>query len=945
MIRSGMVTVLISMAIYGLAFGQLRTARLKVIADNSIAAAGDEIHHNAGAKSVLRIKGIEHILIFKFDLSPIKGWKVHRAYLYLHAAHEHRLRTIGLSTIASNWQEGNGVDRAVDGGSCFTHAIYPYKRWAGEGSDLTDVTFGAGNTLYAFVDLKEIGGGWLEIDVPAKLISAMLCGASYGLAVSDEKGQTMWNNDIHSRETPFAPYLVVKGEPSKERTKPPAVKNLTARPDPDLSTLNSGAIRLTFDIPIPDGSQSFPFAYRLEIKGGQFEGWTQLPRRLIPFAALPGERQEITVPNLKPETAYELRLSVLDEVGSTSGPSIVKVTSSSSKSYPKPLPEVPLLPKPDPNPISSLFVVPDTVKPDPVTGKVMEDRRGNYDRLNPIWDGRTIRLAAARNETIAFQIVIRAKQVESVEIGDLRGKSGSILASNVRPYRVWCVREGNRWFPEIAVPIQVRFDDHVPNQEYRVIWVDLHVPKGIPADVYRGNIVALADGKRIDVPIYLRVWDFTLPDRPGFVVDLNGYGSVASRFGVRHNTPEGIAIEHAYHRLAYEHRATLNLLAYSHSGRTYEGWAPPIEGEGENAHVAEWRDYDAHYGALFDGSAFFGLTWGGLPIHHQYLPFHENYPIPIKGHYRYESMPGDYRDIIIRHAMEAPPVEEAFTPDYIAGFKAVVRDFVRHFREKGWRGVQMQCYFNNKYYYKDPRKGGRGTSWWLMDEPMHRDDWRALIFFGRMFKEAVRDAGGGVNFIFRCDVSRPQWVRDPDEFLPLVDLMCVSGEFFRKNRRCMEFHRRYGIRFWNYGTPNRVSETNLNGEAWAIKAFLFGADGILPWNTIGRDENFERAEPTALLYPGKRFGINGPLASLRLKALRRGEQDVEYLIALARRFGYDREQIAYEVARFLDLRARTEERFVDDAGRTVFESLRPEDFFKLRYAIGTILTPSAFHRH
>ena len=77
---------------------------------------------------------------------------------------------------------------------------------------------------------------------------------------------------------------------------------------------------------------------------------------------------------------------------------------------------------------------------------------------------------------------------------------------------------------------------------------------------------------------------------------------------------------------------------------------------------------------------------------------------------------------------------------------------------------------------------------------------------------------------------------------------------------------------------------------------------------------------------------------MRLKALRRGEQDVEYLIALARRFGYDREQIAYEVARFLDLRARTEERFVDDAGRTVFESLRPEDFFKLRYAIGTILT-------
>ena len=938
MLKAGILAALILLTLCGTVFGGVQTARLKVIADNSIATSRGEIHHNAGAKSVLRIKGIEHILIFKFDLSPIKGWRVDKARLYLHAVHEHRLRTIGLSTIASDWQEGNGVDRAVEGGSCFTHAIYPYRRWAGDGSDLTDVTFGAGNTLYAFMDLKEIGDNWLQIDVPTRLISAMLCGVSYGLAVSDEKGQTRWNNDVHSREQArFAPYLIVEGEPS-EGSRPPVVGDLTARPDPELSTLRFGAIRLTFHVPEPDNSQSPPFAYRLEIRGGEFEKWTELPRRLIPFAGRPGERQEITVPELKPETTYELRLTVLDEMGAESEPSVVEVTSSSSKPYPDPLPEVSPLPEPDPNPISFLFAVPDTVKPNPITGRVMEDEKGDYDRLNPVWDGRTIHLAAARNETVAFQIVVRAKWVESVGTNDLRGKDDAIPASNVQPYRVWCVREGDRWFPEIAVPMEIRFDDQVPNRKYHVIWVDLYVPKESSAGVYRGNIDVIADGKRVNVPIKLRVWDFTLPDRPGFVVSLNGYGSVASRFGVRHNTPKGIAIEHAYHRLAYEHRATLNLLAYSHSGRTYEGWAPPIEGEGEEAHVADWRDYDAHYGKLFDGSAFSDLTWGGLPIHHQYLPFHENYPIPIKGHYRYKGEAGSYRDIIIQHAMNAPPIERAFTPDYIAGFKSVVRDFVRHFQEKGWREVRMQCYLNNKYYYKDPRRGGRGTSWWLMDEPMHRDDWRALIFFGRMFKEAVNEVGGDVNFIFRCDVSRPQWVRDPDEFLPLVDLMCVSGEFFRKNGRCMEYRRRYGIRFWNYGTPSRVSESNLNGEAWPVKAFLLGADGILPWNTIGRDRNFERAEPTALLYPGKRFNIDGPLASLRLKALRRGEQDVEYLMALAQRFGYDREQIAYVVAQLFELTARTEERFMDDAGRTVFESLRPEDFFKLRGAIGAILT-------
>jgi hypothetical protein len=922
MLGSGILTALISLALCGTVSGGVQTVRLPVIADNSIAASRREIHLNAGAKSVLRIKGIEHILIFKFDLSPIRGWRISRARLYLHAVRDHRLRTIGLSTIASDWEEG---------GSCFTHAVYPHRRWAGEGSDFTDVIFGAGNTLYAFVDLKELEDGWLEIKVPSKLISAMLCGASYGLAVSDEKGQTMWNNDVHSREqTLFAPYLVVEGEPV-EGFGPPAVEGLRAQPTPDEATLRSGAVRLSFRVP-----QSHPFAYRLEIRGGGFRDWTPVPRHLIPFAGKPGERQEVILPDLHPQTRYEFRMTALDEMGFEGEPSFAETNSSPSKPPPEPLPRVSPLPEPDPSPILSLFALPDTVKIDPVTGEIMEAEEDEaYRRRNPVWDGRTVHISAARNEIVAFQIVVETRRVESVEASDLLGDDGRIRASQIRPYRVWCVREGDRWFPEIAIPMEVRFDDPVPDRRYQVIWVDVFVPKDVSPGEYRGEITLEADGRRMEIPLRLRLWDFTLPDDPGFTVDLNGYGSVARFFGVRHNTPDGIAVEHAYHRLAYEHRATLNLLAYSHSGRTYEGWAPPIEGEGEEAHVADWRDYDAHYGPLFDGSAFSDLPRGGTPLHHQYLPFHENYPIPIKGRYWGERITGDYPEIIIRHAMEAPPIEKSFTPDYVAGFKAVVRDFVNHFREKGWTQVRMQCYFNNKYIYKDRRRGGRGTSWWLMDEPMHRDDWRALIFFGRMFKEALKEAGGDVDFIFRCDISRPQWMRDPDEFLPLVDLMCVSGDLFRKNRRCMEYRKQYGIRFWHYGTANRVGESNINGEAWAIKAFLLGADGILPWNTIGRDENFERPEPTALLYPGKRFGINGPLASLRLKALRRGEQDVEYLMALAQRFGYDREQLAYVVAQLLDLTARTEERFVDDAGRTVFDRLSPEDFFALRKAIGT----------
>ncbi len=913
------------------------TERLAVIADNSIAASDREVHYNAGAKSVVRIKGIQHILIFKFDLDPIRGWRVHRARLYLHAVREHRLRTIGLSTISSDWQEGAGTDKAAEGGSSFSHAVYPHRRWAGEQSDFTDVSFGAGYTRYAFVEVRSQPDDWLEIEVSSHLVAAMLSGASYGLAVSDETGQTRWNNDVHSREDhEFAPYLVVEGEPAGEGP-PPGVTVGQVQPEPRAATLRTGAVRLDFTNPSPGEHQSQAFAYRLEMRADGSSDWVEVARYLIPFAEAPGTRQSLTVPGLKPDTRMNFRLTMLDEAGIASAPTVFSGRSSPAKSLPQPLPDMANFARASTT-ATSVFAVPDTVKVDPISGDLLEvSDDAAYRRHNTVWDGQTVHLMAARNEVVGFQLAIEATGIDSVVVSDWTGDVGVIPASQFRWYRVWWVRDGDQWFPEVALPLNLPPQEPISRQRYTILWGDLLVPKDAVPGEYQGTLTLTVDERTVDIPLRLRVWRLTLPDQPRFVVDLNGYSSVARQFGMRSNTPEGIAIEHAYHRLAHAHRSTLDLLPYSQSGLPQEGWVPPVENEGGTLRIQDWSDYDAHYGPLFDGSAFTEPPGQGTPLHHQYLPFHENYPMPIESHYAANRFDGSYPELIARHALEAPPIEDAFTSAYQQGFKEGVRAFVRHFREQGWTSVEMHCYLNNKYYYKNPDQGGRGTSWWLLDEPMHRDDWRALTFFGRLFKDAVRESDVGIPFRYRCDISRPQWVRDPDAFLPLVDLMVVSREFFRKNQRCLEYQRRYGTSFWHYGTANGIGESNLNAEAWAVKAFLLGADGILPWNTIGTDRSFERPTPTALLYPGKRFGLNSPLASLRLKALRRGQQDVEYLLALAERFSYDREQLAFAVAQRLNLTARTETQFVDDAGSTVFEGLRAEDFFALRQSIAAAL--------
>jgi hypothetical protein len=280
--------------------------------------------------------------------------------------------------------------------------------------------------------------------------------------------------------------------------------------------------------------------------------------------------------------------------------------------------------------------------------------------------------------------------------------------------------------------------------------------------------------------------------------------------------------------------------------------------------------------------------------------------------------------------MKAEPIEQATDEELRDEFKAIAAQFAAHFREKGWTHTQFQFYQNDKYYYKDPKEGGRGTSWWLLDEPNHRDDWLVLAFFNRLFEQGIGKSPG-VSLVRREDISRPQWQRD---YLDgLVDLMCVSGELYTKGPRLREMQEKLGVKYWNYGSANSVNRSNTEAEAWAVRAWLAGADAIVPWQSIGEDKNFEVAEDTALLLPGTRFGIRGPIASLRLKALRRAQQDAEYLVILGKQKGWDREQVAAALRDLLSLKVTTVKADDNDAGSYQFAHTRADDFDAMRRAI------------
>ena len=103
--------------------------------------------------------------------------------------------------------------------------------WAYAGSDLADVVFGPGGSLYTYTKARE-AGDWYEIDVPAPIATALATGDQFGLMLTDEKGGTRTKFAIGSREGGDPPVLIVEGTRASVRARPCA---RAARRDPPPS--------------------------------------------------------------------------------------------------------------------------------------------------------------------------------------------------------------------------------------------------------------------------------------------------------------------------------------------------------------------------------------------------------------------------------------------------------------------------------------------------------------------------------------------------------------------------------------------------------------------------------------------------------------------------------------------------------------------------------------
>jgi hypothetical protein len=224
--------------------------------------------------------------------------------------------------------------------------------------------------------------------------------------------------------------------------------------------------------------------------------------------------------------------------------------------------------------------------------KVERDAREHPLRArNSAWDGKVVRISGARNEVIAFQVIVQADargiRALSLRLPLLASPADRITYTPPAPdptiyvgrpiemfgvnymhvttssHASWVYDRGSPsapadptgWKPVQLVPENARagrggFPIAVDPNQNQAIWVEVYVDRVRKPGRYRGTIEIHADAARRTLPVELEVYDFVLPDENSMHAMLYYSSDQAELY-------QGRNLDPAFHRLAHRHRVEL----------------------------------------------------------------------------------------------------------------------------------------------------------------------------------------------------------------------------------------------------------------------------------------------------------------------------------------------------------------------------------------------------
>lgn len=490
---------------------------------------------------------------------------------------------------------------------------------------------------------------------------------------------------------------------------------------------------------------------------------------------------------------------------------------------------------------------------------------------NPIYSATrgTLRLTAALNETVAFQVAVRTTAPPAgpfdVRLDHLRGPSDALVpGANIAVYRAHYTRveDFGSWYPDhtgkSAVPtlfpdILVPWDApkgggplRLTEARNEILWIDVRVPATVPPGSYTGSLELRPVGSATAVfrcQIELEVLPIGLPTQPTLpviaCVDPRDLLAVHLRWprldAEQTRIVPGLPSHLAAERLL---RGTLELLQ-SH-GTNPVLWAsfPSYRPTGPRTVEVDWEAYDRLVTPWLDGTGFANRA----PLRYWPIPASIDYPAATRN-----------------GGIDAPR--------YARLLAAYLRDCRNHFAERGWL---------ERAFYRPMPPGD------LTERRVER---------ARIIGEILTQSEADLPLVMHLpaeSLAGLGWLGAPPIRVPRVRTWAPPAGWFEPGS--MREQRNLGRGTWfmpdrpPYSGSLAVEAPPGDARVLAWQAYRYDTETIWIENATHLEDPArigQRAESWAghgLVYPGQDFGLHDrPLPSMRLKRLRRGIQDHQLL--------------------------------------------------------------------
>ena len=562
-----------------------------------------------------------------------------------------------------------------------------------------------------------------------------------------------------------------------------------------------------------------------------------------------------------------------------------------------------------------LSILPSSIRLDPSTNEIIEHRFDAVDSYHPsngnlldnnwVYDGERVTLHAARGEYVSFQLVLTRNTDNSLKsiLVDMENFKSGDAEFKIKPelFLEWAVKVktpstgypkaslGNGWYPDALIPFQSLqadsaevkrrwvypvelpdFNNRIDHQRSLVVWIDQYIPFDRPEALpgkYLSNVHVTVGKETKSIPVELNIWDFAIPNENAFKASLQHEGFLS-----RMNEQQELATYQLFKR----NRISL-------MDPTYK---PQLKASKSGNFEYTWDSFDARLEKYFTGKAFtaeFGYGYGpgyGEPIETFILPF----------------------DVFGKHG--GPGWPDIGTAEVE--------------RNAGPRGKYIEAIQALRMHLQpmvDPAKTELTIYLNGLDESYFPEAWERMVYYGDLFNEFYPEAH------FRIDGGYSE------EAMAVVQnsINSWASHTINYNVDKMIKYQEMGIEDWLYGPMLYESKVNswvgsstfldlplVNDRAISWSSWKYGTYSWISWGVgagwksawydpetwkdtykSGSDSDAEftykklNGNGMLIYSPGIVPNVNVACPSIRLKAMRDGVQEYEYMRLISHKDGND----------------------------------------------------------